>query len=77
MFTSKNLQETLEKAQEVLAEESREKKHAFAGANDESSSINFGYLTGIAYEKKTLLRVIPTMTFIYTFSYWQIFWHSI
>ena len=53
------------------------KKHAFAGANDESSSINFGYLTGIAYEKKTLLRVIPTMTFIYTFSYWQIFWHSI
>jgi Flp pilus assembly protein TadB len=27
MFTSKNLQETLEKAQEVLAEESREKKN--------------------------------------------------
>ena len=25
----------------------------------------------------TLLRVIPTMTFIYTFCYWQIFWHSI
>ena len=33
------------------------KKHAFAGANDESSSINFGYLTGIAYEKKKLYFV--------------------
>ena len=52
MFTSKNLQETLEKAQVVLAEESREKKHAFAEENDASSSINFGYLTGIAYGKK-------------------------